>query len=165
MPSNLPIIIGMLTPNPSIGGIIFWQWANQSLNVAVNYSNANKAGPPMDPKEVATAYGVATTAAVGISLGLTQTLPRLRSISPGTKAVLARFVPFVAVASAGTANIAAMRFRELTDGVQVCRLRKDGHKEEGGQSAVAGRRAVGMTAASRVLTNSECSFCSRLDAD
>ena len=29
-------------PNPSLISIIGWQWANQTLNVAVNFSNANK---------------------------------------------------------------------------------------------------------------------------
>ena len=32
VPTNILIIGGMLMPNPSLKGVIFWQWANQSLN-------------------------------------------------------------------------------------------------------------------------------------
>lgn len=34
VPTNLLICAGMLKPNPSLGSIIFWQWANQTLNVS-----------------------------------------------------------------------------------------------------------------------------------
>ena len=34
VPTNLIIIAGMLMPNPSLKSVIFWQWANQSLNGA-----------------------------------------------------------------------------------------------------------------------------------
>ncbi|KAJ3357225.1 hypothetical protein HDU83_008038 [Entophlyctis luteolus] len=42
VPTNALIVAGMLMPNPSIASIVFWQWANQSVNVAFNYCNANK---------------------------------------------------------------------------------------------------------------------------
>lgn len=32
VPTNLVIVAGMLMPNQGIKQIIFWQWANQSLN-------------------------------------------------------------------------------------------------------------------------------------
>lgn len=32
---------GMLMPNPSLRSAIFWQWANQTLNVAVSLLNVN----------------------------------------------------------------------------------------------------------------------------
>ncbi|CAG8714600.1 3595_t:CDS:2, partial [Scutellospora calospora] len=37
VPTNLVVVAGMLMPNPSMKSIIFWQWANQSINVAINY--------------------------------------------------------------------------------------------------------------------------------
>lgn len=49
-----------------------------------------------------------------------------------------------------------MRWKEIRDGVTIFRFKSNGEKENLGDSPVAGRRAVGMTAASRVLTNSEC---------
>jgi hypothetical protein len=35
VPTNLVIVAGMLMPNQGIKQIIFWQWANQSLNGAL----------------------------------------------------------------------------------------------------------------------------------
>jgi hypothetical protein len=36
-PTNLLVVGGMLSPNNGLAAVIFWQWVNQSLNVAVNY--------------------------------------------------------------------------------------------------------------------------------
>lgn len=104
----------------------------------------------MDMKEVMTAYTGATASAVALAVGLT------RVVTPGT--VLARLVPFASVASAGCVNVSLMRWKEIRDGVSVFRRSSDGdgdgERVKVGDSAVAGRRAVGMTAASRVMTNS-----------
>jgi hypothetical protein len=35
---------GMLLPNPSLKSVIFWQWANQTLNVAVSFSTSAVTG-------------------------------------------------------------------------------------------------------------------------
>ena len=43
--SNLVVTSGMLTPNLGTLGTLFWQVTNQSLNVAINISNANKSHP------------------------------------------------------------------------------------------------------------------------
>ena len=143
----------MLMPNPSLAGIVFWQWVNQSLNVAVNYSNANKS-VPMNMQEVGLAYAAATTSAVGIAVGMSRGVPKLR-VSPGVKGVLTSLVPFVSVASAGIVNISCMRWKEIKDGVGVYIRDAEGQRHHVGDSAKAGQRAVGMTAASRVLTNSK----------
>src|SRR5436305_2998527 len=37
VPTNIPIILGLITSRTPIG-IIFWQWFNQSMNTAVNYA-------------------------------------------------------------------------------------------------------------------------------
>lgn len=37
VPTNLLVVGGMLSPNNGLPAVIFWQWVNQSLNVAVNY--------------------------------------------------------------------------------------------------------------------------------
>lgn len=144
MPTNLLIVVGMLNPANGLGATIFWQWVNQSLNVAVNYSNANKS-VPMDMKEVGVAYAGATAAAVTLAVGLTRVVPK--------GSVLARLVPFASVASAGCVNVSLMRWKEIKNGVSVFRRDDEGERVKVGESASAGRRAVGMTAASRVMTN------------
>ncbi|CDR87392.1 uncharacterized protein SPSC_00518 [Sporisorium scitamineum] len=151
VPTNLLVVGGMLMPNPSLAGIVFWQWINQSLNVAVNYSNANKS-VPMNMKEVGLAYAAATTSAVGIAVGMSRGVPKLK-VSPGVKGVLTSLVPFVSVASAGIVNISCMRWKEIKDGVGVYIRDAEGNRHHVGDSSVAGQRAVAMTAASRVLTN------------
>lgn len=91
---------------------------NQSLNVAVNYSNANKS-IEMTPQEIGTgaqvpamtlyakadrghptAYVAATFTSVLLAVSLTRAVPRL-PLAKGTKDLLARLVPFASVASAG----------------------------------------------------------------
>ncbi|CAI2183982.1 13543_t:CDS:2 [Funneliformis geosporum] len=147
VPTNLVVVAGMLMPNPSIGNIIFWQWANQSINVAINYSNANKT-IEMSLKETAIAYISAVTTSCGLAVGLTHAVPRLTFLRPSVRGVLARLVPFVAVASAGTVNVYLMRMKEIRDGIDV-------YDNEGmnlGKSKKAGASAVGQVAISRVLT-------------
>ncbi|KDN44573.1 tricarboxylate carrier [Tilletiaria anomala UBC 951] len=153
VPTNLIIVGGMLMPSTSLKTIIFWQWANQSLNSCVNAANANKSGPQMTTGEIAGAYAAATSAAVGISVGLTQAIPRMRNVAPGTRAILGRLVPFVAVGSASVVNVGAMRWREMLHGTKVYSKTDSGERKEVGNSVVAGQRAVGMTAASRIFIN------------
>jgi len=147
VPTNLVVVAGMLMPNPSIGSIIFWQWTNQSINVAINYSNANKT-TEMSLKETAIAYISAVTTSCGLAVGLTQAVPRLTFLKPSVRGILARLVPFIAVASAGTVNVYLMRMKEIRDGIDV-------YDDEGnslGKSKKAGASAVGQVATSRILT-------------
>ncbi|CAG8779098.1 2356_t:CDS:2, partial [Acaulospora morrowiae] len=137
VPTNLIVVAGMLMPNPSIKSILFWQWANQSINVAINYSNANKT-TEMSLRETAIAYIAAVTTSCGLAVGLTQAVPRLKSLKPAVRGILAKLVPFVAVASAGTVNVYLMRWKEIRDGIDV-------YDEEGnklGKSKKAGAAAV-----------------------
>lgn len=106
----------------------------------------------MNMNEVLTAYAGATASAVALAVGLT------RVVTPGT--ILARLVPFASVASAGCVNVSLMRWKEIKDGVSIYRRRDgdpDGERIKVGDSPTAGRRAVAMTAASRVMTNSKSS--------
>ncbi|KAL9940507.1 hypothetical protein V8E36_001212 [Tilletia maclaganii] len=150
VPTNLLVVAGMLGAS-SLRSTIFWQWANQSLNVLVNYSNA-PATSPLTATEIGTAYAGATTAAVSIAIGMTRGVPRL-PVSQATKAVLGRLVPFFSVATAGVVNLSCMRWKELVEGIPVYYRDEDGERHKVGESAAAGRRAVGLTAGSRILTN------------
>ncbi|KAF9159492.1 hypothetical protein DFQ27_003240 [Actinomortierella ambigua] len=148
VPTNLLVAAGMLMPNPSVRSIMFWQWANQSVNVAFNYCNANKT-TEMDMKETAVAYVSAVSTSCFLAVGLNHLVPRLTSISPGVRSVLTRLVPFAAVATAGTVNVFLMRGKEISDGIDV--YDKDGQSV--GKSQKAGLTAITQVAISRVLTN------------
>ncbi|PLW08477.1 hypothetical protein PCANC_14812 [Puccinia coronata f. sp. avenae] len=153
VPTNLIIATGLLLPNPSLASIVGWQWANQTLNVCVNYSNANKS-TAMSTGEVAKAYVSATVTSVGLAVGLNRLAPRLaKRIGQDTGLLLARFVPFAAVASAGCVNVGLMRWKEIRDGIAVYPPGASEPEQAVGKSRIAGAYAVGQTAASRVLTN------------
>ncbi|KAI3660402.1 hypothetical protein MP638_002485 [Amoeboaphelidium occidentale] len=151
VPTNLLVTVGLLLPNPSIGSIVFWQWINQSVNVGFNWSNANKT-TQMTVGENLTAYGTAVTASVGIAVGLSQWVKRTSIFQASTKALLSKFVPFVAVASAGTVNVFLMRRKELVDGITV--FDEDGNSL--GKSKVAAWNAISQVAISRVAVNFPC---------
>ncbi|KAI8969829.1 Tricarboxylate/iron carrier [Pilobolus umbonatus] len=147
VPTNMVLVAGMLMPNPSIKSILFWQWANQSVNVAFNSANANKT-TPMSVQETGVAYLCAVTTSCAIAVGLNQTVPRL-NLSAGVKSLCMKLVPFTAVAAAGTVNVFLMRGKEIREGIDV--FTKEG--ESVGKSKKAGMSAVSQVAISRVLTN------------
>jgi tricarboxylate carrier len=155
--SNLVVTAGMLTPNLGTRGTLFWQIANQSLNVAINTSNANKSHP-LSTKQLITSYVMAVSASCSVALGLNALVPRLKSLSPNTKIVLGRLVPFAAVASATALNVLLMRGEEMRNGIGIFPVPKPGSKsanldskEPLGVSKRAAMLAVSETALSRVI--------------
>ncbi|ODV95232.1 hypothetical protein PACTADRAFT_33810 [Pachysolen tannophilus NRRL Y-2460] len=144
--SNLVVTAGMLTPNMGHMGTLFWQIANQSLNVAVNTANANKSHP-MTTQQLITNYVLAVTASCSVALGLNATVPKLKSLGHNTRMILGRLVPFAAVVSAGIVNVFLMRGEEIRKGITV--YDKDGN--EVGLSKKAAFNAVAETAASRII--------------
>ncbi|AET40609.1 Fsf1p Ecym_6227 [Eremothecium cymbalariae DBVPG len=144
--SNLLVTTGMLTPGMGTMGTVFWQWANQSLNVAVNSANSNKSHP-MSTQQLVTNYTAAVTASCGVAVGLNKLVPRLKNLSANTKMVLGRLVPFAAVVSAGVINVFLMRGNEIRKGITVY----DSNGDEVGKSKKAAFLAVGETALSRVI--------------
>ncbi|TPX13806.1 uncharacterized protein E0L32_005750 [Thyridium curvatum] len=164
--SNLVVTAGMLTPGLGTTGTILWQVANQSLNVAINNANANKSSP-LSWGKVAQSYFLAVGASCSVAVGLNSLVPRLRRLSPSTRLVLGRLVPFAAVASAGALNVFLMRGEEMRTGIDVYpvlseadkrRLAAEGRAESDvaslGRSRKAATLAVGETALSRVLNSS-----------
>ena len=158
--SNLVVTAGMLTPNLSTAGTLGWQITNQSLNVAINSSNANKS-TPISTSTMVQSYFLAVGASCSVALGLNALVPRLKRLSPGARTVLSRLVPFAAVASAGALNVFLMRGEEIRKGIDVFPSESDAartKREESGQelqslgkSKKAATLAVGETALSRVL--------------
>ncbi|CAR22806.1 Fsf1p [Lachancea thermotolerans CBS 6340] len=144
--SNLVVTAGMLTPGLGTAGTIFWQWTNQSLNVAINSANANKSHP-MSMQQLITNYTMAVTASCGVAVGLNKIVPRLTKISANTRLILGRLVPFAAVVSAGIVNVFLMRGDEIRKGISVY----DKNGDEVGKSKKAAFLAVGETALSRVI--------------
>ncbi|KAK4169499.1 putative mitochondrial transport protein [Cladorrhinum sp. PSN259] len=156
--SNLVVTAGMLTPNLGNRGTIAWQVANQSLNVAINYSNSNKSSP-LSWSKIAQSYFLAVGASCSVAVGLNSLVPRLKSLSPSTRLILGRLVPFAAVASAGALNVFLMRGEEIRTGIDVYPVPSASEKSAGeveslGKSKKAATLAVGETAVSRVLNSS-----------
>lgn len=162
--SNLIVTAGMLQPGLTTRGIVAWQIANQSLNVAINSSNANKSSP-LTTADLAKSYGIAVGASCSVALGLNALVPRLK-VSPSARNILKRLVPFAAVATAGALNAYLMRRGEIQTGIDVLpvlsKAEKEKLKEEGkseqdvpslGRSQKAAKYAVYETAASRVFNN------------
>lgn len=104
---------------------------------------------------------MAVSASCSVGLGLNSLVPRISFVSQQTKTILARLVPFAAVASAGALNVFLMRREEIRQGIDVFPVRsatgKDGEEtteisnESLGKSSKAAFLAVGETATSRVI--------------
>eukprot|EP00475_Leptophrys_vorax_P035639 TRINITY_DN5897_c0_g1_i1.p1 TRINITY_DN5897_c0_g1~~TRINITY_DN5897_c0_g1_i1.p1 ORF type:complete len:323 (-),score=90.04 TRINITY_DN5897_c0_g1_i1:21-989(-) len=142
VPMNMPIVFGMLTANPhSIPQTVLWQWINQSYNVCVNYANRN-ASNEMPMQKVAEAYAGAVISSCTIAVGLGELTKRMTSLRS-----VAKFVPFLAVASAGALNVILMRYNEIENGIQV----KDLQGNVVGSSKAAGKAAIAQVALTRVI--------------
>jgi len=158
--SNLVVTAGMLTPGMGTTGTLLWQITNQSLNVAINNANANKS-TSLTQKQIIQNYFAAVSASCTVALGLNAIVPRLRRVSPNTRMILGRLVPFAAVASAGALNVFLMRGEEIRRGIDIFPVQTEEEKAERersgkevqslGKSKKAATLAVGETAISRVL--------------
>lgn len=166
--SNLVVTAGMLQPHMSTRATLAWQVANQTLNVLINTSNANKSSP-LTSRQLAGSFALAVGASCGVAVGLGRAVAAMKG-APGVKLVLARLVPFAAVATAGVLNVGLMRGGEIQNGIDVYRAKskakppgaeeekeeaagpeKEKEKESLGKSRKAAVTAVGETAVSRVL--------------
>jgi tricarboxylate carrier len=112
VPGGIALIGAMLIWYRSVSAVIFWQWANQSFNALVNYTNRN-AKSPTSPKQLLVAYTMATSAALGSALGCKAYFAKSSSV------LLQRMVPFIAVAAANFVNLPLMRQSEFVNGVTV----------------------------------------------
>lgn len=155
-------MFGTIIDQSQTTGIVLWQIANQSLNVAINNANANKS-TPLSTSKMIQSYLFAVSASCSVALGLNALVPRVKRLSPGAKTVLTRLVPFAAVASAGALNVFLMRGEEIRQGIDVfpvldqqgrAQKEKDGTEVPSiGKSKKAATLAVGETALSRVINS------------
>ncbi|XP_027857422.1 sideroflexin-5a isoform X4 [Xiphophorus couchianus] len=146
VPFGTPVVVGLLLPNQTTASTIFWQWLNQSHNACVNYSNRN-ATKPAPFSKFFQGYVGAVTSAVSIAVGLNVLIQKADRLSPTTKLLVQRFVPFPAVASANICNVVLMRHTELSDGIAVL----DDSGKVVGTSKIAARHALLETALTRVV--------------
>lgn len=87
----------------STPAVIFWQWANQSFNALVNYTNRN-AKSTLTTKDLVVSYSTAVSGALAMAIGLKTYFAKKQS-SP----LAQRLVPLGAVAVANAINIPMMR--------------------------------------------------------
>ncbi|XP_018549657.1 sideroflexin-5b [Lates calcarifer] len=146
VPFGTPIVIGLLLPNQTVVSTIIWQWLNQSHNACVNYANRN-ATKPTPTSKFLQGYVGAVTSAVSIAVGLNVLIQKANKLSPATRMIIQRFVPFPAVASANICNVGLMRHNELSEGIDVL----DSNGNVVGSSKIAARHAIMETAFTRVV--------------
>lgn len=106
---------------------------------------------------------MAVSASCSVAVGLNALVPRLKTISPNTRLILSRLVPFAAVASASALNVFLMRGEEIRQGIDIYPVLSDAERAKRelnedaepvqsiGKSKKAATIAVGETAISRVL--------------
>jgi len=136
--TNTPTALGMIVYGANPVAAAFWQWMNQSVNMAINF--VNRSSPEYDAVKLAKSYCLAVGCSVGLALGagkVVQLIPALQS--------LGLFIPYTSVICASTANMLFARYDEWNIGVSI--FDQDG--QERGISANAGWEAIVQTLLTR----------------
>ncbi|PAV84296.1 hypothetical protein WR25_16871 [Diploscapter pachys] len=130
----------------STPAVLFWQWANQSFNALVNYTNRN-AKSTLTNQDLAIAYTSAVSGALGMAIGLKQYFAK-----SGASNLAQRIVPLGAVAVANAINIPLMRQNELKEGLVVT----DERGNELGVSRLAATKAISLVVLARNIIVAPC---------
>ncbi|XP_015275621.1 PREDICTED: sideroflexin-2 [Gekko japonicus] len=138
VPGGMAITGFMLQFYRTVPAVVFWQWVNQSFNAIVNYTNRNAASP-ISVKQIGVAYVTATSTALATAVGLNLYTKRAPTL-------VARWVPFAAVAAANCVNIPLMRQQELINGITVT----DENDNRLGESRRAAIKGITQVVISRV---------------
>ncbi|NXC44666.1 SFXN2 protein, partial [Penelope pileata] len=138
VPGGMALTGFMLQFYRTVPAVVFWQWVNQSFNAIVNYTNRNAASP-ISLAQIGVAYITATTTALATAVGLNLYTKRAPPL-------LARWVPFVAVAAANCVNIPMMRQQEIIHGITVT----DEDNNELGRSRRAAVKGITQVVVSRI---------------
>uniref|UniRef100_A0A8B9DJB9 Sideroflexin 2 n=1 Tax=Anser cygnoides TaxID=8845 RepID=A0A8B9DJB9_ANSCY len=138
VPGGMALTGCMLQFYRTVPAVVFWQWVNQSFNAIVNYTNRNAASP-ISLAQIGVAYITATGTALATAVGLNLYTKRAPPL-------LARWVPFAAVAAANCVNIPMMRQQEIINGVTVT----DEDNNELGRSRRAAVKGIAQVVVSRI---------------
>jgi sideroflexin-5 len=134
VPTNLPIIFGMLMTPPTPMNTIFWQWLNQTYNAGMNYGNRN-ASSQQTAGDILFGYSAAVTSSITISLGLRKLSSGItKNMKGGTMVLANSIINYIAVASAGFLNSYCMRMGEMSRGIKI-------QDEEGNEMGISKKSA------------------------
>lgn len=149
-PVNIAIVTTMILPSTiqSVPRTILIHWANQSYNSAVNFANRNTSNE-VSRRMLGEAYCAAVGSSVSIALGATFLTKRISAASPRWGLVVGSTLPFLAVLSAGVANLCLIRRNEWQEGVAVA----DENGDTYGKSIVAGKQGLAKCSVARFLWN------------
>jgi len=147
VPINVVITAGMLGVSQTIAKVVFWQWVNQSYNIALNHAQRNTSNE-MTTDTIVKTYAAAVAISCGVAVGLGQVVQRASVFSPAIRTNIQRFVPYTAVATAGIANVFMMRWNETQEGIMV----QDANGNDVAKSQKAGVLALSQVAFSRCMT-------------
>lgn len=142
VPGGMTLIAAMSAFQGSTGAVLFWQWANQSFNALVNYTNRS-GGEGGGAGGALLAYCCATGCALAVSVALRR---RLAGPAAQTNRLRQRLVPLAAVLAANCVNIPLMRGEELARGVCV---RAEGSEEVEVKSRLAAAKGISQVVLSR----------------
>lgn len=138
VPMNVPLCAFMLMASTT-PQVVFAQWLNQTYNVMNNY--VNRSGATVEWSSLLQSYGLAVTASCGIALSCRALMAAVPALS-----VAGPFVPYLAVISAGSANVSFTRMEEWRGtGISVC----DAEGKDLGISLKAGQQGVLQTVITR----------------
>jgi hypothetical protein len=119
VPTNMPIIFGMLMTPPTPLNMAFWQWINQTYNAGMNFGNRN-ASSQQTTKDIMFGYSAAVTSSITISLGLKRLSKGLtQNLHGGLQVLATSIITYFAVATAGFLNTYCMRMGEMSRGIKV----------------------------------------------
>ena len=135
------VLSGCMLTFHSNSAQFFWQFANQSFNAVVNYSNRN-ASVEMSGMTILRAYCLATSIACFASVACNVFFG---SEFPGRPWIAQQFGPYLAVALANVVNVSMMRYLELKEGLQL-------HLENGTETDITSTAAAFDGVASCIVT-------------
>ena len=142
VPGNMCITGCMMTFYKSTPAVMFWQFANQSFNAIVNYTNRN-ASAGVTNEQLGTVYVAATSASVATALAFNKLVASSPTLA---NSIVGRFVPLIAVASANCINIPLMRQQEIKQGIAI----QDETGKDVGKSGNAAIEAIKQVVPSRI---------------